>query len=105
MATKDLISLADRSEEEKREIASKGGKASAEVKRKKKLLKESLEALLEINDNQENICIALIKRALVGDTKAFEVVRDSIGQKPIEKQEVKQIDTDWFIDDDTSDEE
>ena len=105
MATKDLISLADRTEEEKREIASKGGKASAEVKRKKKLLKESLEALLEINDNQDNICIALIKKALDGDTKAFEVVRDSIGQKPIDKQEVKQIDTDWFIDDDTSDEE
>lgn len=95
----NLISLANRSEEERREIALKGNKASIESKKKKKLLRESLEALLESGNTQEDMCVALIQKALVGDTKAFEVVRDSIGQKPIDKQEVKQIDTDWFIDD------
>lgn len=95
----NLISLANRSEEERREIAIKGNKASIESKKKKKLLRESLEALLESGNTQEDMCVALIQKALVGDTKAFEVVRDSIGQKPIDKQEVKQIDTDWFIDD------
>lgn len=89
MATKDLISLADRSEEEKREIASKGGKASAEVKRKKKLLRESLEALLESGNTQEDMCVALIQKALVGDTKAFEVIRDSIGQKMSDKVDIQ----------------
>lgn len=45
---------------------------------------------------QEQIVLALVKRAQKGDTKAFEVIRDTIGEKPVEKQEVKNVDTDWF---------
>jgi hypothetical protein len=30
------------------------------------------------------ITVALIEKALQGDTKAFEVIRDTIGQKPKE---------------------
>ena len=34
---------------------------------------------------------------MAGDPKVFEIVRDSIGEKPTEKQEVKVVDSDWFI--------
>lgn len=85
----NLITFADRSEEEKREISLKGAKASAEARRKKKLLKESLELLLEMNNNQENICVALVNKALDGDVKAFETIRDSIGQKCSDKVDIQ----------------
>jgi len=32
--------------------------------------------------------LAQLEKALQGDTKAFEVIRDSIGEKPTEKQEI-----------------
>ena len=34
--------------------------------------------------------LALISKALTGDTKAFEVIRDTIGEKPKEQIEQKQ---------------
>lgn len=85
----NLIPLNRRTPEERREIGRKGAEASNKKQREKKLLKETLETLLEINDNQDNICIALIKKALEGDTKAFEVVRDSIGQRPSDKVDIQ----------------
>ena len=83
--------------EKKREIQSKGGKASKIVRNRRKALKEELLLLLSENDTQKSISIALIGKALNGDTKAFEVIRDTIGEKPTDKQEVKIVDTDWFI--------
>ena len=73
-----------------------GGIASGIAKRKKKQLKEELEILLAITDKndktvQEKICFALIKKASEGDTKAFEIIRDTIGQKPIERIEQTEI--------------
>ena len=40
---------------------------------------------------------ALLAKFMSGDLKAFEIVRDTVGEKPTEKQEVKVIDTDWFL--------
>ena len=37
---------------------------------------------------QEAITIALIKQALNGNVKAYEVIRDTIGEKPALKQEI-----------------
>lgn len=80
--------------EQAREIGRKGGIASAESKKRKKLLKECLEELLErdITDNQghtmtgaEAMSVRLFQKALKGDLKAFELVRDTAGQKPAEK--------------------
>ncbi len=54
----------------------------------------ALEALLEKDyktaegltlSGAEAIALKQMEKALRGDTKAFEVVRDSSGQKPIEK--------------------
>ena len=75
------------------EEAKKGGIASGEARRRKRDIRLALEALLEkeITDKHGNtmstaeaIAIKQIEKALKGDTKAFEVVRDSAGQKPVE---------------------
>ena len=89
----NLIPFTERTEEEQREIAKQGGKASGEARRKKKKLREELEIILEMADSsdkttQEKICLALIKKASEGDTKAFEIIRDTIGQKPVENYNV-----------------
>lgn len=41
--------------------------------------------LLAKGETQDNICLALIEKAQDGDTKAFEVIRDTIGEKPVDK--------------------
>lgn len=73
----------------------KGGKKSGESKREKKLLKECLEILLEqqvkVKDSNdtvsgaEAVSLAVFKQALNGNIKAFETLRDTVGQKPVEK--------------------
>ena len=83
----NLVSLADRTTEEQREIARKGGIASGEARRRKKSLKEELITLLENGNTQEKISLAIIQQALEGNTKAFEVIRDTIGEKPVDKLE------------------
>ena len=93
--TENLVSLADRTTEEQRAIASAGGKASGEARRKRKTLKEELLLILSDGDIQEKISIALINEAINGNnagsvTKAFEVIRDTIGEKPADKVETKQ---------------
>ena len=82
------------------EEQSKGGKASAEARRKKRDLRNAIEILLEndikgkngeIKSGAEAIAIAQFQNALKGDTRAFEVIRDTAGQKPIEKVMVAEV--------------
>lgn len=68
----------------------KGGIASGEAKRRRKSLREQLEILLENGNTQESVAVALIEKAMGGDVKAFEVLRDTIGEKPVDKVETKQ---------------
>ena len=88
--TENLVSLADRTTEEQRAIASAGGKASGEARRKRKTLKEELLLMLSEGETQQSVTLALIEKAMSGDTKAFEVIRDTIGEKPADKVETKQ---------------
>ena len=81
----NLVSLADRTTEEQRAIASAGGKASGEARRKRKTLKEELLLMLSEGETQQSVTLALIEKAMSGDTKAFEVIRDTIGEKPVDK--------------------
>lgn len=89
----NLKSLADRTTEEKREIAIKGGKASVEARREKKRFKELLEMALSLknkktgNTNDYDITISMINKAIKGSERAFELIRDTIGEKPVEKTE------------------
>lgn len=66
------------------------------AKRKENQAKEKtfkamlLLALEEINNdtgktNREAINDAIIEKALKGDTKAYEVIRDTVGEKPVDK--------------------
>lgn len=80
-----------------REIARQGGKASAEARKRRKSLKEELLAILSDGDVQERISLALVKEATEGNnagsvTKAYEVIRDTIGEKPVEKVMVSEVD-------------
>lgn len=68
-----------------RELQEKAAAKQRENIAKRKTLKEELLLLLSQNDTQEKMSLALIKKAINGDTKAFEVIRDSIGEKQVEK--------------------
>lgn len=76
-----------RTTEEARKRGKKGGKASGKARNKRKALKEELLLLLSTNNMQKRVSLALIKQAMAGNTKAFEVIRDTIGEKPIDKVE------------------
>lgn len=65
----------------------KGGIKSGEVRRKRKSLKETLLLLLEEGNTQNDITLALIEKAKSGDVKAYESIRDTIGEKPTDKME------------------
>lgn len=84
-------------EKKKKEIQEKGRKANKKAIEKRKALKEELLLLLSEGETQKAMSLAIISKALTGDTKAFEVIRDTIGEKPTDKQEVKIVDTDWFV--------
>lgn len=78
--------------EEAREIGKLGGIASGKVRKEKKMLKDLLEDALskgtETDNEYINITLALIKEAKKGNTKAYEVIRDTLGQKIPDKVEV-----------------
>lgn len=78
-------------EEQQRKIRSKGGKRSAEIKKERKKLKEELLLLLSENDNNRKMSLAILKKALKGNIKAFEIIRDTIGEKPKEQIESTNI--------------
>lgn len=79
----------------------KGGIASGEAKRKKKLLKECFDALLEqdykgkdgqIASGAETLAMTVFQKAQRGDLKAFELVRDTSGQGVVQKIMVAEVD-------------
>lgn len=88
----NLVPVNTRSKEDQRKIRSKAGKKSGEVRRKRKQLREELLALLSAGNTQKNISIALIDQALNGNVKAFETIRDTIGEKPVEKVVMSEVD-------------
>ena len=103
----NLISLADRTTEEQRKIATMGGKASVEARRKKKLIKDQFELLLSLPlkdekakkklealgidtdniDNQMAMVISMWQKALKGDVSAFNSIREVTGEK-VERIEI-----------------
>ena len=107
MAQKDLIPLNQRSEEEVKAMQRKGGINSGKARRNKAMLKDCINILLEkkVIDEEtgkrltgaEQLSINLFNKALKEvDTakaaKAFEVLRDTSGQKPIDKVMIAEVD-------------
>jgi hypothetical protein len=94
----------EQSREKAAENGRKGGIASGESKRARKTLRAELEALLQthaIDKNtgkqsertiQEAMVLSLVTKAVKGDTKAFEIIRDTIGEKPAERITLAEID-------------
>ena len=87
--------------EEQAKIGRKGGIASGKAKRKKKLLKECFDELLERDweskkfgkaSGSEALTLTVFQKALAGDLKAFEIVRDTAGQKPVDKVMLAEVD-------------
>ena len=74
-----------KTKEEAVELARKGGLARAAKIKARKTLREELLALLENDNAQEKMSIALLKKAQKGDVRAYETIRDTIGEKPVEK--------------------
>ena len=97
------------------EAGKKGGKASVEARRRRKELKETLEILLNMSLDKrrktvdiekiqafadlkgknvtvdEAMMIKLVQKALSGDLNSISMVRDTIGEKPSDRVEVKDV--------------
>lgn len=91
----NLIPFDKLTENEQRKIASAGGKASGEARRRRKTLKEELLLMLEDEQIQQSVAAALIKEAIEGNASksvkgAFETIRDTIGEKPVDRMETTQ---------------
>ena len=99
MNEKNLIPNSERTPSELREITQKGGKASAESRRRKKDMKQKMKALLELPaavndreqlqalgvdpddmDNEMVLVMAMFLNAAQGDTKAFDRVMQLLGK-------------------------
>lgn len=83
----NLIPLNKRSQRERKEIARKGAIASNKKQAENRTFKKELITLLNNNngENMTNISVVLIAKALDGDVKAFQAIRDTIGEKPEDK--------------------
>jgi hypothetical protein len=100
----------NQSREEARINGKKGGIASGKAKRQRKTMKMQLELLMsskldnpdlekikkvltkfKIPKSDENIQMAMnvsmVQQALKGNTKAYEIIRDTLGEKPADKIE------------------
>lgn len=107
--TQNLIPVTERTKEEAKQISINGGIKSGIVRRKNKTFKETIHLYLDnklsekqaaafkkefpdVNlDDLKNIdamILAQFKKAKRGDKGAAEFIRDTIGQKPVEKKEV-----------------
>jgi len=94
----NLIPFGERTEKEQREIQVKGGIASGEARRAKKTMKEMLDYLLEKEiENKatgekvtcrEAMLSAMVKKAIKGDIRACQFVRDTSGETPVTKTEL-----------------
>ena len=79
--------------EEAKAKGRKGGVASGKARRRRKALRELIEVAMQCKGERgktvaEDIALALIDKALEGDVKAFVALRDTIGEKPVERQEL-----------------
>ena len=90
-----------RTTEEQREIARMGGIASGRARAEKRDLRKALELLLEqtftdkkgvTRTGAQAVTEKLFSEVMKGNVRAFEVLRDTVGQKPVEKVMVADVD-------------
>lgn len=86
----NLVSLADRTTEEKRAIGIKGGIASGKARREKKTMRETLKEMLEevadIEGNKNGLTykqlatLGLIKGSILGNSANYKTIMETIGE-------------------------
>ena len=81
----NLVSLADRTTEEQREIARMGGIASGEARREKATMKKTLEMLLDSKNNKgityrELATLGLIQGAVKGNAQNYKTILELLGE-------------------------
>ena len=85
---------------EARENGKKGGIASGEARRAKKSLREAMQILMDTDltgkdgktlTGTEAMAARAFQAALKGDWKAWELVRDTAGQKPVDRVMVADV--------------
>lgn len=89
-----------RSGEQAVENGRKGGRNSGKSRNKKKSLREALQVLMDTDltgkdgkkiTGAEAMAAKAFQEALKGDWKAWELVRDTAGQKPVDKVMVADV--------------
>ena len=70
------------------EMGKKGGIQRGINIRERKTMRRALEDRLAQADTMYQLADALINRALTGDVPAYTTIRDTVGEKPIEKQRI-----------------
>ena len=116
MAQEDLIPMSQRTKEEQKKIATKGGIASGKARRRKRNMKDAIDMLLsnpcdlkskdgksikllakqlgikeEDVDNQMAMIISMFKVSMSGgknSVSAATFLRDTVGEKPVEVVEM-----------------
>ena len=112
MAKEDLIPMNQRTKEEVKRITKKGGINSGKSRRKKKAMKDIILSLGkedappqvvakliqlgmleqgEVCSMDEALVLAQYGKALSGNTRAAQFVRDTAGQKPKDEIEISDI--------------
>lgn len=67
------------------EEAKRGGIKSGQVRAFRKTFREEFIEALNDKDRQKELIEAMMREAKKGNTKAFEIIRDTIGEKPKEE--------------------
>lgn len=86
-----------RTKQEARERGRKGGLASGIARREKKTLRAALEVLLDRKlegsslTGREAVAVALFEKAMSGDVKAFQELRDTVGEKPVDAMQLDAV--------------
>lgn len=93
----EKYNLKNRTPEERKRIATAGGKASGEVRREKRDLRKIMRQILDteiINENgnpeevRYTMALAVARRAMKGDIFAFKTCGEYAGEAPAERHEI-----------------
>ena len=106
--TQNLIDNNSLTPEERKARAIKAAKASVEARKKKKQMRDAFDILLKKkptpeqqvvlqkmgidpsdSDNRMVIAVSMLQQAIGGNVKAAEFIRDTIGEKPVERVEAE----------------
>ena len=107
MNEQNLKPNSERTPSERKQLASKAGKASGRARREKRTIKQLLEIALSLKvtnkkgetaSRKEVIAIQLVNRAASGDLKAIDLLTKLIGEQIVRQETQVKIKKDKFDD-------